>query len=508
MKTLRNKNKIWLCLALLVSVILFSFLLLQLSGSTKKDDSADTLVLLGNEILAPIVYNENGRTKGIAVDIAEAIGEKIGYKIKVHSLNWDQAQKMVSSGHADGLVHINPDPERRIIYDFSNPLLKSEFSIFTRDDNTSLETLSDLRGKNIGVEASSYPSILVKDYNDIKAIELNDWTRSFEDLASGQLDALIIDRWIGEYELAQSKIQGIRVVEKPIVTQYSAIAVRKGDKEKLDLINDGLEAATKDGTIDRINRKWQGKQVIYITQDYFKNLLLLSAFTFLVLVALVSTILFIRYRSLSKKFKQDVEQRTEELRHANSQLKAANAKLEQISMIDSLTKIRNRRAFDIAYRRAWSLSMREASPLALISIDIDHYKVFNDTYGHLEGDQVLKSVAKTISASIKRPGDLAARYGGEEFLVMLMNTTCKGAEQVAERIRKDIEALEIKNKAMDTVLTVSIGVVSIVPSRKMSPKDLLAIVDKALYKAKEEGRNKVVVCNKIEELIDTDSKEK
>jgi len=203
-----------------------------------------------------------------------------------------------------------------------------------------------------------------------------------------------------------------------------------------------------------------------------------------------------------------VEQRTEELRHANSQLKAANAKLEQISMIDSLTKIRNRRAFDIAYRRAWSLSMREASPLALISIDIDHYKVFNDTYGHLEGDQVLKSVAKTISASIKRPGDLAARYGGEEFLVMLMNTTCKGAEQVAERIRKDIEALEIKNKAMDTVLTVSIGVVSIVPSRKMSPKDLLAIVDKALYKAKEEGRNKVVVCNKIEELIDTDSKEK
>jgi len=115
------------------------------------NESSDTLVLLGNEKLAPIVYKDNGTAKGVAVDIARAIGEKTGYDIKVMAVNWEKAQKMVLNGDANGLLQINQSPERNKLYDFSVPLLKSEFSMFVRSDNTSLRSINDLRGKIVGV---------------------------------------------------------------------------------------------------------------------------------------------------------------------------------------------------------------------------------------------------------------------------------------------------------------------------------------------------------------------
>ncbi len=137
--------------------------------------------------------------------------------------------------------------------------------------------------------------------------------------------------------------------------------------------------------------------------------------------------------------------------------------------------------------------MRERMPLALIMIDIDHFKVFNDTYGHLAGDQALIRIAEAIKDVIRRPGDLAARYGGEEFVVMLMNTNGEGVEIVAEKIRRKVEELGIKKEKINTVLTVSLGVASIIPNDKMAAEKIIDSADKALYKAKEDGRNKIVV---------------
>jgi diguanylate cyclase (GGDEF)-like protein len=126
-------------------------------------------------------------------------------------------------------------------------------------------------------------------------------------------------------------------------------------------------------------------------------------------------------------------------------------------------------------------------------IDIDNFKIFNDTYGHLSGDQTLIKIAEVIKGIAKRPGDLAARYGGEEFVVLLMNTTAEGAIIIAEKIRRKIEELEIENREIKSVITVSLGVASAVPEKEMVPNELIDAADKALYKAKEEGRNKVIV---------------
>lgn len=313
------------------------------------------------------------------------------------------------------------------------------------------------------------------------------------------LDAIIVDRWIGEYELAQSRIPGIGIVEKPVETQYSRIAVRKGDAETLALINSGLTEITEDGTVDKIMEQWQGKRVVYLTEDYYQTFFLRSASLFLLLVALVAIYFVRKYRKLSEKLEVSVKERTGELHHANEMLKAANIKLEQISIIDGLTSIENRRAFDIAYNRAWKLSLREGMPLALIMIDIDRFKIFNDTYGHLAGDQALIRIAEVIKGVIKRPGDLAARYGGEEFVVMLTNTTAEGAAVVAEEIRRRVEELGIENEKIKGVITVSLGVASIVPAERMEPDELIGTADRALYKAKEDGRNKVIVWKYLQE---------
>jgi len=174
-------------------------------------------------------------------------------------------------------------------------------------------------------------------------------------------------------------------------------------------------------------------------------------------------------------------------------LMEANAQLKLYSSIDGLTGIPNRRTFDEEYAKYWNLHYREKNEFGLILCDIDHFKCYNDTYGHQEGDQCLKAVAQTIEQSLMRSTDLPARYGGEEFAVILPNTDHQGAEKIAETIREAVEGLGIlheKAKTSDRV-TISLGVGAMVPPRDMLPAKFIKMVDKALYRAKEKGRNQV-----------------
>jgi len=160
---------------------------------------------------------------------------------------------------------------------------------------------------------------------------------------------------------------------------------------------------------------------------------------------------------------------------------------------DTLTDAYNRRAFIEFSGKEWLRSVRYDYPLSILSVDIDHFKIFNDFYGHLSGDQALIRIAEVIKSAIKRPGDLAARYGGEEFVVMLMNTTAAEAADIAEEIRSRVEQLGMGNEKVQSVITVSLGVSSAVPHDNMTNEELIASADRALYRAKECGRNKVIV---------------
>lgn len=450
---------------------------------------------LGNERLAPILYRDRGLTRGVVADIARAIGDNAGYRTEVVAMDWEEAQEMVLEGEADALLQINPTPEREELFDFSGELLRSEFSIFVRQGNQEIREPADLANRKVGVEAGGYPLQQLKKYGGIAIERIPDWRTGFLLLASGELDALVVDRWIGEYELAESGIRDIVVLPEPVNVQYSRIAVRKGNKELLDVLNPGLREIREDGTMDKILARWQGKNVVYFTEDRVRNVVVHSAIAVLSLILALTLYFMHRLRRGNRRLEEEVRLRTRELHEANEKLQAANMELERISLEDQLTGIPNRRAFDATLQRSWDTCSRRQVPLALIMMDIDNFKVFNDTFGHPAGDRCLQQVAGVIRGQVKRPEDLAARYGGEEFAVILPETPGEDAARIAESIRRGVEKLEISQADGKSVVTISLGVVAVVPGPGLFPEDLTGAADRAMYQAKRKGRNRVVFQN-------------
>jgi diguanylate cyclase (GGDEF)-like protein len=165
--------------------------------------------------------------------------------------------------------------------------------------------------------------------------------------------------------------------------------------------------------------------------------------------------------------------------------------IKSLSLIDTLTDLPNRRAFDDRMRLEWEHAKRNKTTLSVFFIDIDKFKDYNDNYGHLQGDKVLQIVAKTITRSLNRSTDFVARWGGEEFVVLLPVTDWYGAMKTAEFIRKNMEETVIQHEGKDTKLTISIGINSITPVPGCTVNDFLNSADQALYLAKKSGRNKV-----------------
>jgi|FLOH01.1.fsa_nt_gi diguanylate cyclase (GGDEF)-like protein len=169
--------------------------------------------------------------------------------------------------------------------------------------------------------------------------------------------------------------------------------------------------------------------------------------------------------------------------------------LSDLAINDGLTGIYNRRYFDEVLTTEWKRAKREKLPLSLVMLDIDYFKKYNDTYGHQAGDECLVKIAISIADTLQRPADMVARYGGEEFVVILPNAEQEDAAKFSEKIRANIENLNIEHKAsnINRFVTASFGVASVVPNLNSSCEELLQNADKALYNAKHEGRNCVSV---------------
>ena len=166
--------------------------------------------------------------------------------------------------------------------------------------------------------------------------------------------------------------------------------------------------------------------------------------------------------------------------------------IERLSMIDQLTGIPNRRNFDDRMNAEWGRAIREKLPIGLMVIDVDHFKPYNDTYGHQQGDNALVAVAQGISDALKRSSDFTARWGGEEFTVLLPNTDSAGGMVIAEQIREAVESIEIPYAdGYITRVTVSVGLNTLHPTAESSIDEFISNADKALYVSKTMGRNKV-----------------
>ncbi len=210
------------------------------------------------------------------------------------------------------------------------------------------------------------------------------------------------------------------------------------------------------------------------------------------LLARVRSVLKLKHEMDSRKARE------KELLEVTHQLEEANRTLQRYSYLDGLTEVSNRRYFDDTLEKEWKRAMRCQEAISLIMIDIDFFKLYNDYYGHQGGDDCLKMVAKTLADTIKRSVDFVARYGGEEFAAVLPNTDLPGATTVAQNMQDAIAKCNIKheNSKIGKLLTISMGVATLVPQKGSDCSRLIKLADDALYQAKDQGRDCIKVASK------------
>jgi diguanylate cyclase (GGDEF)-like protein/PAS domain S-box-containing protein len=185
-----------------------------------------------------------------------------------------------------------------------------------------------------------------------------------------------------------------------------------------------------------------------------------------------------------------------ERKKTEEQLLTLQKQLEEYSYKDGLTGVANRRMFDTVLATEWANAQRTQQPLSLILLDIDHFKQFNDHYGHVQGDDCLKSVGQALSRAASRPRDFVGRFGGEEFVLVLPETDEAAARHIAERCRQQVRQQRIPHErsSVSSMLTISLGVGTIVPGPQDRPLDFLNSIDKLLYQAKQRGRDRLEVA--------------
>lgn len=193
--------------------------------------------------------------------------------------------------------------------------------------------------------------------------------------------------------------------------------------------------------------------------------------------------------------KEQLEHINLRLTETNQQLTEVNVKLEDLATHDGMTGIANHRRFQEFLQMEWRRATRYSRPLTLILLDVDYFKRYNDRYGHQAGDECLRKIARTLAGTVQRSNDLVARYGGEEFAAVLSETSQEGAAVVAERIRQAVEALEIphEDSSIAAQVTVSLGAAVLLPGSVRDPSGMVKAADDALYRSKQEGRNRVSV---------------
>lgn len=204
------------------------------------------------------------------------------------------------------------------------------------------------------------------------------------------------------------------------------------------------------------------------------------------------------YMDLVEDYRELLEQMKRMVRMSDiieNKLNYVRLSIDEISKIDFVTNMYNRRYFDKVFMEEWQNGKKDGNSLAVIMIDIDKFKEYNDKYGHLKGDQCLEIVADEIKQVIEKNNNVASRYGGEEFIGLIKNADLNEAESIAETIRKNIEALNIAHGGSPkcNIVTVSIGIAAVKPIAELIPEKVIKMADEALYRAKNSGRNKVSV---------------
>jgi PAS domain S-box-containing protein len=285
-------------------VFLYGFLIgvFSLSGALAETSGKDKLLFLGNKNIAPVIYLEDNNPAGVAVDIVRALSKHMQQPVEIKAMDWLAAQALVSQGKADALIQINQTEERKKIYDFSDSLLESQFTIFARTDRVGISGISSLRGLHVGVEAGGLPRQYLEKNPDIALTIIPDFVEGFNWLNEGTLDAVVVDYRVGSFILAERNIRNIGATGEPIAFSYSSIAVKKGNTKLLNSINNALRIIKADGTYKNVLANWKSKETVYYTREQIKQLMYKAIiFLFLIMFLIGALWLITLKRELIKR---------------------------------------------------------------------------------------------------------------------------------------------------------------------------------------------------------------
>ncbi|MCP4720610.1 MAG: diguanylate cyclase [Desulfobacteraceae bacterium] len=269
-------------------------------------------------------------------------------------------------------------------------------------------------------------------------------------------------------------------VQMPVMDGYETATLLRGNKKTKNIPIIFVTAATKERS--QVFLGYGSGAVDYLFKPLEPDVLTSKVKIFLELY---------RQRRLLEEKTRELDAKVMELETLQCKLEKSNEKLRKLSSLDGLTDLPNRRFFDETMTQEWQRGTRRQKPLSLILADIDHFKAFNDAYGHVIGDDCLKKVANGLGKSILRDVDTIARYGGEEFAAILPETDKAGGILIIQRMLKKIQDLKIAHNASPTAdhVTVSFGLSTMVPRTNIQPTQLIESADSALYLAKNSGRN-------------------
>jgi diguanylate cyclase (GGDEF)-like protein len=298
---------------------------------------------------------------------------------------------------------------------------------------------------------------------------------------------------------------GILLAQRPLAEDSIGRNIRNSNiiSEHIGRNKYGVAVLVAEDGVKRLySYKRLGKYPLFITAALSYEDILMSWRTETLLQSIGVLILVGMLAWLGQRLVNQIKLRSQaqqKLLAAREKLVEMNKTLKKMALEDSLTGVANRRQFDATLSNEYSRARRERQSLALLMLDVDHFKKYNDNYGHPAGDACLKKIGKVIQ--MNRPGDLSARYGGEEFAILLPHTDLWGAISVGEKICQDVRDLHIPHNGNPVgIVTISVGVQAVVPDSESNLHDLISAADKALYTAKARGRNQV--CNGNEEAAE------
>ena len=425
----------------------------------------------------------SGEHRGIGADLTALLAEQLGVPIRLlPTRTWAESLGNVREGRCDLLPMTMDLPSRRAYLDYTDPFTAQPFVIATRRSHPFVANLAELDDASVAVvEGFAAGELIAARYPRLKLVNVTNVLKGLELVRRGRIDGYVDSLATIAYQLQREESIDIKVAGLLGFDLKLSMATR-ADQPLLGLVIAKALDAIGPSEIDRIVSRW-------LSAEYQPPRDATWLWMVLVPAALVMLGLYLWNDWLRKVNRA--------LAEAQAELAEKTQALERLSVTDSLTQLSNRRALDEVLNRSVELSRRTARPLALIMLDLDHFKLTNDSYGHQVGDQVLRQVAALIREQC-RSTDLPGRWGGEEFLIVCPETERGAAMVLAERLRARIAGHPFDQVQQQTV---SLGLANFTAGD--TPDSLLARADAALYAAKRLGRNRVEFGGSLEESVAT-----